>query len=91
MMPTTLRRTATAIARSVTEGTMPIVLIGGAVGAYFGYHGAPATWADGDQPVAITGVEQIRHRLAARGASLPAVPASIASGAADVMDGNLPA
>ncbi|MFD5341501.1 hypothetical protein [Streptomyces hawaiiensis] len=29
---------------------------------------------DGEQPVAITGMEQIRHHLAARAASLPAVP-----------------
>ncbi|MFE7614341.1 hypothetical protein [Streptomyces sp. NPDC057496] len=34
---------------------------------------------DGDEPVFITGVEQIRHRLAARAAGLPvAVPATIA-------------
>ncbi|MFD5164444.1 hypothetical protein ACFWMJ_41510 [Streptomyces hawaiiensis] len=29
---------------------------------------------DGEQPVAITGMEQIRHHLAARAAGLPAVP-----------------
>ncbi|MFE3995165.1 hypothetical protein ACFXPW_26220 [Streptomyces goshikiensis] len=29
---------------------------------------------DGEQPVVITGMEQIRHRLAARAAGLPAVP-----------------
>ncbi|MFD4543559.1 hypothetical protein [Streptomyces bauhiniae] len=31
---------------------------------------------DGDQPVPITHLEQIRHRLAARAAGLPAVPAT---------------
>ncbi|MEE6269160.1 hypothetical protein V2E29_26430 [Streptomyces diastatochromogenes] len=32
---------------------------------------------DGDQPVPITNVEQIRHRLAARAAGLPAVPVTV--------------
>ncbi|MGA4953741.1 hypothetical protein [Streptomyces lydicamycinicus] len=31
---------------------------------------------DGDQPVPITGMEQIRHQLAARAAGLPAAPAT---------------
>ncbi|MCY0947001.1 hypothetical protein [Streptomyces antarcticus] len=31
---------------------------------------------DGEQPVAITGMEQIRHHLAARAAGLPATPAT---------------
>ncbi|QNT98318.1 hypothetical protein HEP81_08090 (plasmid) [Streptomyces griseofuscus] len=31
---------------------------------------------DGEEPVVITGMEQIRHRLAARAAGLPAVPAT---------------
>ncbi|MFG2600725.1 hypothetical protein [Streptomyces sp. NPDC048462] len=32
---------------------------------------------DGEQPVAITGMEEIRHQLAARAAGLPAVPATV--------------
>ncbi|MEU6680922.1 hypothetical protein [Streptomyces sp. NPDC046925] len=34
---------------------------------------------DGEQPVAITGMEQIRHHLAARAAGLPAAPATAAT------------
>lgn len=34
---------------------------------------------DGDEPVVITGLEQIRHHLAARAAGLPAVPATVAT------------
>ncbi|MEU3901964.1 hypothetical protein [Streptomyces sp. NPDC045251] len=32
--------------------------------------------SDGDQPVPITGMAQIRHRLAARAAGLPLAPAT---------------
>ncbi len=38
---------------------------------------------DGEQPVAITGMEQIRHHLAARAAGLPAVPATVDTEDAD--------
>ncbi|MCX0241849.1 hypothetical protein [Streptomyces drozdowiczii] len=34
---------------------------------------------DGEEPVVITGMEQIRHHLAARAAGLPAVPATVAT------------
>ncbi|MBB1244807.1 hypothetical protein GL263_14705 [Streptomyces durbertensis] len=47
---------------------------------------------DSDQPVRITGMEEIRHQLAARAAGLPAVPAtrSDANGdKADVLDDDL--
>lgn len=42
---------------------------------------------NGDQPVAITGMEQIRHHLAARAAGLPAVPAT--SDKTDAVDDDL--
>ncbi|WP_331747483.1 hypothetical protein OG365_40685 (plasmid) [Streptomyces sp. NBC_00853] len=38
---------------------------------------------DGEQPVVVTGVEQIRHHLAARAAGLPAVPATVETKDAD--------
>ncbi|MYS40652.1 hypothetical protein GTY23_05215 [Streptomyces sp. SID5998] len=45
---------------------------------------------DGDQPVPITHVEQIRHRLAARAAGLPATPAAdAAEDQGDVLDDDL--
>ncbi|MDJ0384988.1 hypothetical protein [Streptomyces sp. G-G2] len=44
---------------------------------------------DGEQPVVITGVEQIRHHLAARAAGLPAVPVTADSDVADVLDDDL--
>ncbi|MEU9418418.1 hypothetical protein [Streptomyces sp. NPDC048272] len=44
---------------------------------------------DGEQPVVITGVEQIRHHLAARAAGLPAVPVTADSDMADVLDDDL--
>ncbi|MGW1596974.1 hypothetical protein [Streptomyces sp. NPDC002343] len=39
--------------------------------------------SDGDRPVTITGMEQIRHHLAARAAGLPAAPASATTEARD--------
>ncbi|MEU9197762.1 hypothetical protein [Streptomyces hundungensis] len=44
---------------------------------------------DGEQPVAITGMEQIRHHLAARAAGLPAVPVTADSDKDDVLDDDL--
>ncbi|MCX5278166.1 hypothetical protein [Streptomyces virginiae] len=45
-------------------------------GKYGRQHHFTLLTGDGEQPVAITGMEQIRHHLAARAAGLPAVPAT---------------
>ncbi|MFG2220451.1 hypothetical protein ACGFN1_37585 [Streptomyces sp. NPDC048685] len=47
--------------------------------------------SDGDQPVPITNVEQIRHQLAARAAGLPAAPATADSEDRDKDTGELAA
>lgn len=44
---------------------------------------------DGEQPLVITGVEQIRHHLTARAAGLPGVPVTAGSDVADVLDDDL--
>ncbi|MFJ3176282.1 hypothetical protein ACIPJK_36705 [Streptomyces roseus] len=46
------------------------------MGKYGREHHFTLLTGDGEQPVAITGMEQIRHHLAARAAGLPAVPAT---------------
>ncbi|MEU5689901.1 hypothetical protein [Streptomyces venezuelae] len=46
------------------------------VGKYGREHHFTLLTGDGEQPVAITGMEQIRHHLAARAAGLPAAPAT---------------
>lgn len=46
------------------------------VGKYGREHHFTLLTGDGEQPVAITGMEQIRHHLAARAAGLPARPAT---------------
>ncbi|MFD9289607.1 hypothetical protein ACFWBV_15215 [Streptomyces sp. NPDC060030] len=46
-------------------------------GKYGREHHFTLLTGDGEQPVAITGMEQIRHHLAARAAGLPAVPATV--------------
>ncbi|MFB6807098.1 hypothetical protein [Streptomyces sp. NPDC056387] len=46
------------------------------MGKYGRQHHFTLLTGDAEQPVAITGMEQIRHHLAARAASLPAAPAT---------------
>ncbi|MEU7553112.1 hypothetical protein AB0B01_12320 [Streptomyces sp. NPDC044571] len=53
------------------------------LGKYGREHRFTLLTGDGEQPVTITGMEQIRHHLAARAAGLPAVPAAVDSGDAD--------
>ncbi|WP_331762294.1 hypothetical protein OG524_36580 (plasmid) [Streptomyces sp. NBC_01520] len=45
--------------------------------------------ADGDRPVTITSIDEIRHQLAARAAGLPAVPATADVDKDDVLDDDL--
>lgn len=52
-------------------------------GKYEREHHFTLLTGDGEQPVAITGMEQIRHHLAARAAGLPAVPAATGAGDRD--------
>lgn len=47
------------------------------LGKYGREHHFTLLTGDGEQPVAITGMEQIRHHLAARAAGLPAAPATV--------------
>lgn len=53
------------------------------VGKYGREHYFTLLTGDGEQPVVITGMEQIRHHLAARAAGLPAVPVTAADEAMD--------
>ncbi|WP_329156378.1 hypothetical protein OIU91_42985 (plasmid) [Streptomyces sp. NBC_01456] len=59
------------------------------LGKYGREHHFTLLTGDGEQPVAITGMEQIRHHLAARAAGLPAVPATADADKDDVLDDDL--
>ncbi|MFH0246154.1 hypothetical protein ACGRHY_27900 [Streptomyces sp. HK10] len=56
-------------------------------GQYSREHSFTLLTGDGDQPVAITGIDQIRHHIAARAVGLPAAAATVTAEGADDLTG----